>query len=51
MGLHWGITNLACTSQGRMNLLPSTETLIEPETRLIVLGTRDWSQELIVVAR
>jgi voltage-gated potassium channel len=47
LGSRWGIMVLACTSQGRMNLQPSADTLIEPGMRLIVLGTRDQLQGLI----
>lgn len=47
LGPRWGITVLACATRGRMNLRPGDDTLIEPDTRLIVLGTRDQLQELI----
>jgi len=33
-----------------MNLRPGADTLIEPGTRLIVLGTREQLQELIAAA-
>jgi Trk K+ transport system NAD-binding subunit len=33
-----------------MNLRPAAETLIEPDTRLIVLGTHDQLQELLAAA-
>jgi voltage-gated potassium channel len=47
LGPRWGITVLACATPGRMNLRPGADTLIEPGTRLIVLGTRDQLQELM----
>jgi voltage-gated potassium channel len=47
LGPRWGITVLACATPGRMNLRPGADTLIEPGTRLIVLGTRNQLQELI----
>jgi voltage-gated potassium channel len=51
LGLRWGITVLAYAADGRMNLRPSANTLIEPGMRLIVLGTRDQLQALIAIAR
>ena len=50
LGPRWGITVLACATRDRMNLRPGADTLIEPGTRLIVLGTRDQLQELIAAA-
>jgi voltage-gated potassium channel len=51
LGQRWGITVLACAAHGRMNLRPGADTLIEPGTRLIVLGTRDQLQEMITAAQ
>jgi voltage-gated potassium channel len=50
LGPRWGVTVLACATRGRMNLRPGADTLIEPGTRLIVLGTREQLQELIAAA-
>jgi voltage-gated potassium channel len=50
LGPRWGITVLACAAQGRLNLRPGADTVIEPGIRLIVLGTRDQLQELMAAA-
>jgi voltage-gated potassium channel len=50
LGPRWGVTVLACAGGGHINLRPSATTLIEPGTRLIVLGTRDQLQELFAAA-
>ena len=49
-GPRWGITVLACTIGGNINMRPSANTLIEAGMRLIVLGTRDQLQELFAAA-